>query len=419
MKSVTVNAAIASAAIFQLTTAYPGMSNTFEEIRERQNDGAPSTELIGDLLTLRDNQLTATGMTIKRILNNTVDNAITTDAWTYPIPSKGSTACARDTCCIWQYIVNDMVTAYKTASGRCNDLARASVRLGFHDCAGWSKTTGNLGGCDGSLALSSDEINRAENSGLQTVVSQMKTWYNTYRSYGVGMADLIQMGATVATVTCPLGPRIRSYVGRKDSAVSAPNGLLPGVTQNANALIALFQAKTITPYGLTALIGAHTTSQQRFVDLTRAGDPQDSTPGVWDVNFYNQTLTKNLPLLRIFKFASDVALAADPRVATEFQQFAAPGGQDDWNSDYSREYLRVSLLGVFNINNLTDCSKVLPARISSYVSPDQAILNKWLTTTTHSDAIMNALLNGNLLSGLSGLLTGLFGNIFGFKAAKE
>ena len=73
------------------------------------------------------------------------------------------------------------------------------------------------------------------------------------------MADLIQMGATVATVTCPLGPRIRSFVGRKDNPIPSMDGLLPDVTASADSLIQLFEDKTIKPHGLAALVGAHTT----------------------------------------------------------------------------------------------------------------------------------------------------------------
>jgi hypothetical protein len=145
------------------------------------------------------------------------------------------------------------------------------------------------------------------------------------------MADLIQMGATVATVVCPLGPRIRSFVGRIDSSKPAADNLLPNVFAPAEELIELFERKTIRPHGLTALVGAHTTSQQRNVAPARALDPQDSTPGVWDVLFYPQTLNANAPK-NVFKFPSDVVLSTHPRLADEWKKFADPkDGQDHWN----------------------------------------------------------------------------------------
>lgn len=127
----------------------------------------------------------------------------------------------------------------------------------------------------------------------------------------------------------PLGPRVRTFVGRKDSSTPNANNLLPPVTGSADFLIELFENKTIKAHGLAALVGAHTTSQQHFVDPSRALDPQDSTPGVWDVKFYGQT-TGTAPK-RVFKFPSDVALAAHPKISDEWAEFAGAGGQEHWD----------------------------------------------------------------------------------------
>jgi catalase (peroxidase I) len=96
------------------------------------------------------------------------------------------------------------------------------VRLGFHDAASWNRNATH-GGADGSLILA-PETSRTENNGLQTIVAYIQTVYDKYKSYGIGMADLIQVSANVATVVCPLGPRVRTYVGRKDSSTPAPDG---------------------------------------------------------------------------------------------------------------------------------------------------------------------------------------------------
>ncbi|TID07675.1 Ligninase LG5 [Colletotrichum higginsianum] len=295
-------------------------------------------------------------------------------------PPKDTPACAADTCCIWKHIGDDLQTAFKGESGRCTDLARAAIRLGFHDAGGWSKGTGKLGGADGSIILAAEEMQRVENKGLEEIVEQTKAWFSKYQQYGITMADLIQFSANTATVVCPLGPRVRTFVGRKDSSVPAPRDLLPDVAGTADYLIELFSNKTISSYGLISLIGAHTTSQQRFVDTARAGDPQDSTPGVWDVKFYSETLG-NAPA-RVFKFASDIVLSKDSRTSAQFKAFAGPGGQSAWNEGYAREYVRLSLLGVYNINDLTECTKALPARwaASDFSAPDQGNVDEWLTT---------------------------------------
>lgn len=193
------------------------------------------------------------------------------------------------------------------------------------------------------------------------------------------MADIIQMEGTVATVVCPLGPRIRSFVGRKDSATPAQDGLMPEPTHSADFLIRLFEDKTIKPHGLAALVGAHTTSQQRFFRPERALDPQDSTPGVWDVLFYPQTTDPNAPR-RVLKFPSDVALSQHPRVRNEWREFSDPrDGQEHWNDDFAKEMIRMGLLGVNNINDLVDCTRVLPpvTQGRGFRPFDQANVDAW------------------------------------------
>ncbi|KAH8901295.1 peroxidase [Thozetella sp. PMI_491] len=385
------------------------MGKTLAALKARgSSDSLDSTELIGDLNT---GTLSKVGQDVASIITGRKSGE-SDESWDVSrLPKKGTPQCSKDTCCIWQYVSNDMKAAFTGKSGRCTDLARGAVRLGFHDAAGWSKATGPGGGADGSIILAAEEMTRSDNLGLQETVDQFKIWYNQYKSYGVGMADLIQMGANVATVVCPLGPRIKSYVGRKDSSTPCPKGLLPGVNQDANTLIQLFQNKTIQPHGLTALIGAHTTSQQRFVDPQRAGDPQDSTPGVWDVAFYKETLG-SAPA-RVFRFASDIVLAKDSRIASEFREFAGPGGQQHWNEDYAREYVRLSLLGVFNINDLTDCTKVLPARTSGFNAPDQTAMDKWLGSTLRLDTIANSLRGGESIASFLDFITKSIGGLLG------
>lgn len=62
-----------------------------------------------------------------------------------------------------------------------------------------------------------------------------------------------------------------------------------------------------------------------------------------------------------------------------------------FDEDYAREYIRLSLLGVNNINNLTECSHVLPAETTKVsISDDATALKKWLDgvdNKTISDAV--------------------------------
>lgn len=314
--------------------AYPGMGKQISDIDDivarQEDDGADefdSNELIGDLIGMSDTDLTPVGKTIKDIIVGS-GNPQSDERYT-SVPALKSAACQADTCCIWKYIADDMVKLFKGSSGRCNKYARGAVRLGFHDAGGWSKQTaaqGLQGGADGSICLN-NELTLPENNGLQEIGQKMKDFYNKYNGLGlktVSMADIIQMGANVATVVCPLGPRIKSYVGRKDSNIQNPR-LLPSPFQGADELIQMFEDKTIRPHGLVALLGSHTTSQQFFVNTTRAGDPQDSTPGVWDVLFYGQTQGTAPTPKRVFMFPSDLAISQHPKTKPEWQEFAGAG----------------------------------------------------------------------------------------------
>ncbi|RAR03906.1 class II peroxidase [Stemphylium lycopersici] len=357
--------------------AHPGMGDIMAEMRHlaAREKRQASKELIGDLKTLSDSKLTAIGKDIKAIILDQKTAESTTMDSSIPAGNIGSAACKADMCCHWKWLAYEMTAKFNGTSGRCSKFARQAVRLGFHDAAVWSKST-SYGGADGSILLS-DEMSRVDNNGLSAIADQTRKWHNKYNQYGMSMADIIQFGANVATVVCPLGPRLRTFVGRKDNSKAGPTGLLPGEKDSADKLIKLFQDKTIDAHDLVALVGAHTTSQQHFVDTSRDGDPQDSTPGVWDMAFYPQT-TSNAPP-RVIKFQSDINLSKDSRTSGSWAQFSDRAtAQGRWNADYAKAYTRLSLLGVNNINDLKECTKVLPAERKTFVSEDQVLLDRWL-----------------------------------------
>ncbi|TEA14329.1 Versatile peroxidase VPL1 [Colletotrichum sidae] len=347
--------AILLSALAATSSAYPGWSSVdmMTQLHARASD--TSTEALGDLSDLSDSSLTPVGKAIKAMLTSASATATSDEKYGGDVPELGSKECAADKCCVYQHFGAELAGLFVNGDG-CTDPARASIRLGFHDAAGWSKATGPGGGADGSLVLAPEEIGRPLNDGLEEIVGQMKKWFAKYSEFGAGMADMIQFAASAGTVLCPGGPRVVTLVGRRDSSEAAPDGLLPDVNDPADKLVGLFVNKTISPPGLAALIGAHTASRQRTVDASRANAPQDSTPGVWDTLYYQQTL--NGAPEEVFTFKSDTVLSKDSRTGPAFQAFA--DGQPLWAAAYAREYLRLSLLGVENINDLTDCTKALP-----------------------------------------------------------
>ncbi|KAI0399770.1 peroxidase [Xylaria palmicola] len=337
--------------------AYPGINQVLAEIQARDDFvlGARSSSLLGDLLS---GVLTAVGQTIKNILQlgeSAIDDG---NGSTYKPPGQlGSSACSRDPLCLWYYVANDMWGDFADANG-CTDYGRGAIRQGFHDAAAWDSSATN-GGADGSLLLS-DELGRSENRGLQEIGDLTKTYYSTYHPHGASMADIIQLGAIVGTVACPGGPRIRAFAGRKDSTRAAPTGKLPLPSMDAPTLVGLFSQKTFTAGDLVALVGAHTAAKQRFVDPARANAALDTDPQVWDASFYGAARTGDNKTF--FVLQSDRALATYSTTKGQWNTFAGSSGQAQWSPAYAQAYFRMSMLGVNNLNDLTEISDIIPSR---------------------------------------------------------
>lgn len=328
--------------------AYPSLDAKLTEIQARHDFALErrSTELLGDLVD--SISLTVVGTTIKAILQGA---SAVADASTYTPPGDlASDVCKQSVLCVWFYIVDELKDAFADSEG-CTDLARGAIRQGFHDAATWDKNS-DYGGADGSLLLS-DELTRSENRGLEEIGAQTNVWYDKYKGYGISMADLIQTAALVGTVSCPGGPRIRHFVGRQDDSRAGPTGKLPLPQQDAQYLIDLFSAKTFTADDLVALIGAHTASKQKFVDVTRSGASQDSTPNVWDNKYYSEVIKGDNTSILIFH--SDKSISNYASTKSQFSIFAGSGGQALWSPVSltvinSTEMLALGCLGlIYNI----------------------------------------------------------------------
>jgi hypothetical protein len=119
-------------------------------------------------------------------------------------------------------------------------------------------------------------------------------------------------------VTCPSGPLVTTYIGRVDTDVPAPDGQLPQANVTGDDALSHFSAKGFTAQDLAALIGAHTASRQFNTDLSDVGASQDTTPGIWDIIYYVQTLLQSAP----FSFQSDISLSQQTSVGPYMQQFS-------------------------------------------------------------------------------------------------
>lgn len=233
-------------------------------------------------------------------------------------------------------------------------MARAAIRYAFHDSAAFSNKlpfyAPAAGGADGSLLLSPNEINRVDNDGLHEYHAQIGQKFNDYKAAGYNLtaADLIQVAAAVGVLACPGGRVGRVWVGRADTTVESPDGLLPaafGPGSDHDTLLQLFVDKGFTARDLAALLGAHSTSIANFQTShgIPAGTPQDTTPGLWDVAYYNETY---FPPPGIGRFDSDINLSKNTTSTVGRQFKAFVGNQGAWGASFSSAYQALSLLGV-------------------------------------------------------------------------
>lgn len=203
---------------------------------------------------------------------------------------QSSTGCPS----VWSDVAKELQTAF----AGCGRDAHGAVRAPFHDCIN--------NGCDGSLVLA-DECGRAENAGLSDICGKLKNWATKYE---VSTADMIQFAGAIAISSCPLGPRVRALVGRKDGTEAAPVGSVPSSKDSVDKILGAFAAKGFSADDVVALLGTHSIAVNVNDDPSQAGKGLDSTPGIYDMKFYSETAQGTAP----YSLQSDKLFANDTQV---------------------------------------------------------------------------------------------------------
>ncbi|KAF2838165.1 class II peroxidase, partial [Patellaria atrata CBS 101060] len=245
---------------------------------------------------------------------------------------------------VWKTISDDELTPIFRSFLNCTDLALQAIRLAFHDCFAGA-------GCDGSL-INAEEWRQPQNQGLETISKKLKA---IAEKHNVGKADMIQFAGSHAIITCPLGVVGKTWVGRTDSSIQAPGTDLPDHTAPAQSLLDKFVAKGFTATDLAALLGAHSTARQRFVDPSKAGAAFDATPGQWDVTYYGQVTTQTAN----FNLDSDLAISRLPSVLPSWTLFTVD--QVGWSLAFVAAWQKLTVLGIpGGTSSLIDCTNSLP-----------------------------------------------------------
>ena len=246
---------------------------------------------------------------------------------------------------LWRKVRNTIHDEFGT--GPCGALARASVRLAFHD-AGTYDAVSDTGGANGSILRYREEAEQPQNNHLKTIIDALNRVYQRYAKNGVTRADIVQLAGVLGTVRCPGGPSIPFSIGRPDSIKPDIASNLPADTASADEVIAVFARMGLDSDEIVALLGSHT-SAKRFssnprVDVNdKKGLALDSTPEIWDVKYYAETLQAPKNNLTETRIAADVKIAQHWKTAREFASYAK--NQRKWNEHFSDAMVHMANLG--------------------------------------------------------------------------
>ncbi|KAJ6571094.1 manganese peroxidase isozyme precursor [Mycena capillaripes] len=282
---------------------------------------------------------------------------------------SNSRTAASETCCVWFDVLDDIQTNLGVYCGE------EVHELTFHDAIAFSP---HGGGADGSImAHLDDELKNHANLGVDEIVIAQRPFA---LKHNVSFGDFIQFAGAVGVSNCPGSARLEFLAGRSNDSQAAPGGLVPEPFDSADKIVARFADAGFSPNEIVDLLASHTVAAQDHVDASIPGSPFDSTPGVFDTQFFIETLLKGTlfpgngsnqgevqsPLAGEFRLQSDFELARDPRTACEWQSFV--DNQDLMTTKFRAAMSKMAILGQSR-DLLTDCSEVIPTPKSVSTTP--------------------------------------------------
>ncbi|KAL0956164.1 hypothetical protein HGRIS_002324 [Hohenbuehelia grisea] len=283
--------------------------------------------------------------------------------------ADGVHAVTNAACCALFPVIDD-IQENLFDGGECGEEVHESLRLTFHDAIGFSKTRGG-GGADGSI-VTFDDIETAfhANGGIDEIVNAQKPFIARHNST-LTAGDFIQLAGAVGVSNCLGAPRIPFFLGRPPAKAASPDLLVPEPFDTVDTILARFDDAGFTPVEVVWLLISHTIAAADLVDPSIPGTPFDSTPGVFDTQFFVETQLRGTlfpgtggnqgevesPLRGEIRLQSDHLLARDSRTSCEWQSFV--NNQAKLTNRFAAVMQKLSLLG-HDQSTLTDCSDVIP-----------------------------------------------------------
>ncbi|KAH8107934.1 ligninase precursor [Cristinia sonorae] len=279
---------------------------------------------------------------------------------------------ATNAACCPLFAVRDDIQQNMFSGGQCLAEAHESLRLVFHDAIAISNKAGNVGGADGSIMVfDTIETGFHPNIGLDEIINLQKPFV---AKHNITPGDFIHFAGAVAVSNCPGAPRIPFFFGRPAPTAAAPDGLVPEPFHTVEQILDRFA--DAGPVGFEDVevvwaLSAHTVAAANDVDPNVPGTPFDSTPTLFDTQFFVETQLAGThfvgqtaangeaesAIVGVMRLQSDHLLARDQRTNCEWQSFV--NNPTKLHDRFSDVLLKLSLLG-HDQNTMVDCSEVIP-----------------------------------------------------------
>ncbi|KAI0051238.1 class II peroxidase [Auriscalpium vulgare] len=278
-------------------------------------------------------------------------------------------------CCALFPIIDDIQTNLFDG-GECGEEVHESLRLTFHDAIGVSMSKGaagqvfSRGGADGSIITFNDtEVNFHANNGIDEIVGEQQPFI---AAHNITAGDFIQLAGAVGITNCPGAPQLEFMFGRPTAKAPAPDLTVPEPFDTVDSILARFaDAGGFTPAEVVALLASHTIAAADKVDPTIPGTPFDSTPSIFDTQFFVETQLRGTsfpgtggnqgevesPLRGEMRLQSDSELARDSRTACSWQ--ANVNQQAHMAASFKAAMAKLAVLGQ-DLSTMVDCSEVIP-----------------------------------------------------------
>ncbi|KAJ7192621.1 manganese peroxidase 1 precursor [Mycena pura] len=291
---------------------------------------------------------------------------------------------SNEACCALFPVLEDLQTTVFDSG--CGDAAHAALRVSFHDAIGFSKSQPSLGtGADGSILIFAEtELSYDANLGIADAFNVEVPFI---MKHNISVADLydlqhvyvfptyiypsIQFSAAVSLTHCPGVVRPTFMFGRVDAKSPAPDGTVPEPFQSVQQILARMADAGFTPAEVVALLASHSIAGADDVDPTMEGVPFDSTPSVFDTQFFVETQLRGTlfpgtggnqgevesAIAGELRLQSDSNFARDSATACLWQENV--NNQAHMASSFQLAFAKMQVLGQ-DTSKMVDCSEVIP-----------------------------------------------------------